>query len=313
MDWPSGGFIAGTTCGLAIGFFAAICDFRNIAGPVRQVKLDLSLNRSRLFPIWTFAFPIAISVGLNWTQFHSYRLFLEELSSLQYLGLFVSGYMVSAGLLGAFETTVQQIFYPLFYKEISESDKTQQAISWQKYSSLMIPVTLLVAGALVLLTDPLVHFMLDEKFWGVKYFVWIGCFIESCRIIGNVYNIGAHATKETKILVSAQAVGALIVLIGTPIAIKYGGTNHFPWVLILAGITYVGVLHNRVVDHLGRSLLWGQFKYFLAFVPFALLGWRASGFLDTKISTYTIYAVQFVIVSIGLSLSFLWLWKKELR
>ena len=192
--------------------------------------------------------------------------------SLTYLGLFAAGYAVSAGIVGAFESTVQQYFYPKFYKGLEEDSETNIADSWLSYASLVLPFTFLTGMVVVTLATPLTHILVDSSFWEASSFVVMGAMVEVCRVAGNVYGLAAHGTMKTKILVFPQMLGAFSVLVLVPIAVKYSpGNMGIGSALIAASLLYVASMHFTVRRHLSVTLRLKSFIPVVYFIPLFLV------------------------------------------
>ena len=207
--------------------------------------------RVLLLSVLAFCIPLVLSTGLNWVQFQSYRLVLGDMISLTYLGLFSAGYAISAGVVGAFESTAQEYFYPKFYKGLESNDGANIGDTWISYASLMLPFTLLTGMVVAILATPLTHILVDPSFWEASSFVVMGAMVEVCRVAGNVYGLAAHGTMKTKILVFPQMIGALSVLVLVPIAIEFSpGNMGMGIALVLASFLYVLGMHLTIQRHL---------------------------------------------------------------
>lgn len=228
--------------------------------------------RVLMLPVLAFCIPLALSTGLNWVQFQSYRLVLGEMMSLAFLGLFAAGYAVSAGILGAFESTVQQYFYPKFYKGLEEGGDAGIADTWLQYASLVLPFTLLTGVMVAMLATPLTHILVDPSFWEASSFVALGAMVEVCRVAGNVYGLAAHGTMKTKILVFPQMLGAFAVLVFVPIALEFSpGNAGVATALIVASLLYVLSMHFVIGRHLSVTFSLESFYPLIYIIPLFLI------------------------------------------
>ena len=100
--------------------------------------------------LFAFAWPVAISVGLNWVQTQGYRFLIVDSLGLEALGLFVAGYGISAGLLAAFESVLTTYFQPRLYKRVNNNNIAEQTLAWNKYAAAILPSLILVTFLLVL-------------------------------------------------------------------------------------------------------------------------------------------------------------------
>lgn len=160
--------------------------------------------------LFGFAWPIAISVGLNWLQAQSYRFFVFDSLGLAALGLFVAGYGISAGLMSAFESVVTTYFQPRFYKAVSNSDQLEQAGAWNSYASAILPSLMLVIFTLVGLAPEMTRFMVGPAYHSASQYVVWGVLAEGARIAASVYSMSIHARMQTRLLLFPSFLGAII-------------------------------------------------------------------------------------------------------
>lgn len=208
-------WIAGQTAGMFIGSVIAIIPFRHI------LKNETVLREQNLYndvkSVLMFSLPIAIGVGLNWVQFQSYRFIITDINGLDFLGIFIAGYTVSSGILGAFETTAMNYFYPFFYSKISNADDAQKAATWNQYASVMLPLTMYTSFFVIVMAQQIIHVLADPRFWIAVKYVQFGALIEMGRIIGNIYGMVAHSTMNTKTLILPQLIGSLSTVLFIPL------------------------------------------------------------------------------------------------
>ncbi|MBP2654161.1 MAG: hypothetical protein H6Q73_1730 [Firmicutes bacterium] len=257
-------WIAGQIIGSLLGTIIALKPFLSIVG-LRNSGGTL-FCRSEIRILIAFSIPVSIAVGLNWLQFQSYRFIISELLSLEFLGLFVAGYSVSAGILNAFETTATQYFYPLFYEKINDADSQEISEAWSKYASRLVPLTLLTTIFVCVLAEALSHLLLSRNFWNVSWFIICGAIIEACRVLGNMYGMIAHATLKTRFLVKPQLVGAIMVVVLTPIAVYFFGGYGVGFALILSSLLYLTSMHFSMVKLLEIKRHYYGFVYLLSFI-----------------------------------------------
>ncbi len=224
------GYLLGT--GFATASFIAAVNRVHSTEPIKS-------GIGQIKPVAVFAVPLAITVLLNWFQFQSFRIFFGEMESLARLGIFAAGYAVSAGIMGAFESTAGQYFAPVFYQSLDTADRDKQLQAWQRYASFVIPATILVLVFIVTLSGSLLHLLVDAKYWGAGHFVMIAALLEASRVIGNTYALAGHAIKDTSIMIIPQSVGAGCVLILMPLLMTFFGEPGFLAALVLASLCYV--------------------------------------------------------------------------
>jgi O-antigen/teichoic acid export membrane protein len=155
-----------------------------------------------------FAWPISIAVGLGWAQSQGYRFMMESTLGLNALGLFVAGYGISAGLISAFESVFTTYLQPIFYKNISNDNITEQSKAWSEYAGTIFP-SLMLVGFVVLATAPeLTRTMLGSEYVSSsQYIVW-GVIAELARVASGIYGMIAHARMKTRLLLLPSLAGA---------------------------------------------------------------------------------------------------------
>jgi O-antigen/teichoic acid export membrane protein len=209
------------------------------------------ISWTRLKPVVLFALPLSVVGPLYWFQFQSFRFFFGEMVSLAQLGIFAAGYTISAGILGAFETTAQQYFLPGFYRSLEGTDRAGQVNTWSKYASLMIPTTLLFVVFIIVLAKPLLMLLVDEKYWGAGNFVVIAALLEASRVIGNTYGMAAHALKSTRTLLVPQVTGAVLMLVLVPLLLNNFGEPGFLAALAVSSAIYLLLMRRAVTRLVG--------------------------------------------------------------
>jgi len=235
----------GILLGQILGMLAAIVPFLKLSKSTNTTTSD-SYQPVAMRSALTFILPVSMVVGLGWAQYQSYRMVIAHIESLHYLGLFVAGYAISSGIFQAFETTIQQYTNPTFYKNISEKSKSDIESVWKSYYQTIIPMIIIAMSFLIILSNPLLHLLVDEKYWNATQFVILGAIVEALRVTGNVYVLAAHAIKNTKTLIAPQLSGALIVIIFVPISLYFKKPQLLSIALIIAGFAYVICLHMTI-------------------------------------------------------------------
>jgi hypothetical protein len=246
--------------------------------------------------VYAFALPLILTVGLNWAQFQSYRLYLGPLTSIEFLGLFAGAYTLATGLMSAFENLMQQFFYPRLYRESHRFGHKGEA--WRNYASVAIPLSLW-AGLLVAAgSGSLIRLMLAKEFHGVTHLVLIAVTVETLRVAGNVYSMAGHVALSTKMMIKPQAIGATIVLVGLTILLRQTTPElALAATLLIAGLAYVVASHFQVKRSLEVSLEGRGFRRLIwAVIPAAL-----AFLFSSRLSDSALTHLGFVIV-LGLAM-----------
>ncbi len=269
----------GLQLGMAIGSVLGLFFLIKIASPIKREHFS-DINKKNLKPVLIFVLPLALAVGLNWTQFQSYRFLLSEWVSLAFLGFFAAGYTVSAGIMNAFENFVHQFYYPIFYKKISNAESQENIQTWQNYVSAMVPLSCLTTLMIALLAKPLTLVLVDEQYHeNAHRFVVIGAVIELCRVLGNVYALAAHTSMKTKTLLPPQILGVFILalsIFSASYLIPDQTENGIIYGLMAAAGIYVIMMHVAMSRHFEQGF---KKKHFWA-IPIILISGIAMFFLE---------------------------------
>ncbi|OWA36248.1 hypothetical protein B9G55_10405 [Saccharibacillus sp. O16] len=243
-QWLAGQLI-GLAIGLVVALFFFVRSYKDQSKVFKGKAIFKEVSREQLKSLVVFSVPVAITVGLSWVQFQSYRFTVNSLVSVEFLGLFAAGYNMSSSIMGAFETTAMQFFYPFVYKNFSKARNEQEQIQiWNRYAAIMIPLTLFTAFFVVYMAKPLTNLLLDESYHAAYMFLMWGSIAEAGRILGSVYGLLAHASMKTRQLIVPQFIGALLSAVLVPCLIyTWGPEFGVGAALALASLAYVLALH----------------------------------------------------------------------
>lgn len=179
----------------------------------KALHVPLAIRWRNLNSLFSFAWPVAIAVGLGWIQSQSYRYLMEERLGLMELGLFVAGYGISAGVIAGFESVFTTYFQPKFYKRISNDNVSEQSHAWHEYAQAILP-SMLITSFFIMATAPdLTQLLLGPSFRQSAQFVAWGALAESARISTAVFGMVAHVRMNTKILLLPNLIGAVMAVL----------------------------------------------------------------------------------------------------
>lgn len=230
--------------GLLLGqIIFAIIGTRIFLGKLRpRVYADLP-GRPHLRVLFSFTWPVAISVGFNWLQTQGYRFFVADSLGLVALGLFVAGYGISAGLMAAFESVLTTYLQPQFYKAISNNDRHEQARAWSKYAGAILPSLMLVIFLIIGLAPELTHFMVGPAYQSASQYVVWGVLGEGMRVAAGVYSMSAHARMKTHLLLLPNLIGALVCIGLIWAFTQRFGVHGVGFARVLAGVAMIIAMH----------------------------------------------------------------------
>lgn len=211
-------------------------------------------TKDHLSLLFDFAWPVAISVGFNWLQTQGYRFLAADSLGLIGLGLFVAGYGISAGLMAAFESVLTTYFQPRFYKRVSNNDKAEQTLAWNKYAGAILPSLMLVTFLLIALAPELTRFLVGPAYQSASQFVVWGVVAEGARVLAGVYSMSAHAKMKTRLLLLPNLLGAVICIALIWTLAPSLGAHGVGLARSLAGVGMVIAMHYLMIVVLDMKL-----------------------------------------------------------
>lgn len=240
-----------------------------------RTAAKLRLGRLATYtPIFAFTWPLSLAVGLNWVQTQSYRFILGGQAGLHAVGLFATGYAISAAIMGAFESLFQQYYLPIYYREVASGEARAVADAWSSMAAYLMPPLLLIGIFLASAGHFLIRVMVSSAFQGVEPYLLWGAAAEFARVLGNAYALLAHARLEMRSLLWPNLVGALVAtgtiwLVGR----QLGPATGVGLGLTLAGIAVLTSLHFHYARSLPLKFSWGRLGTATGLaIPMALLG-----------------------------------------
>jgi O-antigen/teichoic acid export membrane protein len=244
-------WLLGLLIGQTIFSVAGVKLFFDRLRPPSAVSQPTKVQLGLLFD---FAWPVAISVGFNWLQTQGYRFFVADSLGLVALGLFVAGYGISAGLMAALESVLTTYFQPRFYKRVSNNDRDEQSLAWNKYAGAILPSLMLVTFLLVGLAPELTRFMVGPAYQSASQFVVWGVIAEGARVAAGVYSMSAHAKMKTRLLLLPNVLGAVICIALIWALAPPLGAHGVGLARSLAGVAMVIAMHYLMIVVLDMKL-----------------------------------------------------------
>lgn len=252
-EWWLLGILSGQA---VLAFVGARVLFNKLDVPnVAVMQFGSALTRTRVALLFAYAWPISLSVGLNWLQTQSFRFVTDATLGLVPLGLFVAGYGVSVALISAFESIVTTYLQPQFYRLVSKEDSDGQMVAWRRYAGIVAPSLILTVVTVVCLAPELAVLMLGPAFHDTgEYIIW-GALAEGARVLTGMYSLIAHAHMRTRTLLLPSLAGAGTALFLGWFLIPIWGLTGAGVLLTMAGAMVVGALHLQFVGWRGVHIL----------------------------------------------------------
>ena len=180
---------------------------------ISRDNIEISMTNNHVKLMWKFAWPIFISAILSWGQTQGYRFFMERSLGLVEVGLFVTGYGISAGIISGFESVFTTYLQPVFYKKILNENLFEQSKAWSDYAGTIFPSLILVGFVILSVAPELTRAMVGAKYWSASQFIVWGVIAELARVASGIYGMIAHARMKTKLLIFPSVMGASLSIV----------------------------------------------------------------------------------------------------
>jgi len=240
VSWMSGQ-IAGIGLSAVLGFYV----FRQKV-PEPQSAAWRSpgyANRAIFFNVAGFAGPLAGAAFFMWAQAQSYRVVVEKISGPEFLGYLAVGFSIATSVAGILESLVQQLYLPVFYRQISGADKDARSAALSELAAKTIPAYLIYLFFLVGTSEYLASFLVAEKYRGVFVYARYGAFIEFFRMTANILASAAHSEMRTGVLIKPYLFGGISAVAGVYLAALSPEPSVFiPLALAASGLVTVSVM-----------------------------------------------------------------------
>jgi O-antigen/teichoic acid export membrane protein len=188
--------------------------------------------------------PVYVTTLLMWTQNQSYRIIVEQRLGLECLALIGLGLGIASNIAAAVEALMQQLYLPVFYREIANATSAERATAWNRLAQLAFPVYLSLAIFVSCLAPFIVQVLAHEKFADAWLYVALGAWIELCRMTNGTFVLVAHAEMQTRNLVRPFMVGGVLAVVGVWIASGYPEVRILvPGALLFGAIAATGVMY----------------------------------------------------------------------
>jgi O-antigen/teichoic acid export membrane protein len=228
--------------------------FFRLVQPKHQPDNHEHARLPQILLLFAFAWPLTLSVGLNWIQSQSYRFIVQKQVGLAQLGLLIAGCTIGAGIIIAAEQTLTMYFQPRFYRGIASSSVVSHTRAWNDYASAIVPSIIITDFVIAALAPELTRILASQQFQSASRFVVWGALAESARVLVGVYALVAHARMRTRVLLFPNAIGAFSSLILVYLLVSRSGAKGAVIGLAAAGAVSVVVSHFIMRSELPFSI-----------------------------------------------------------
>lgn len=200
------------------GIALALCAFFSLGILYKKEKKDSSFETpipftGRIQKVLKFGLPIALTNIAVWGLSQSFRFFYKENIDLNILGEMAFGLGLASSLSVAVEYLLQQIYLPVFYKEINEhgSDKSK---SWNHLLNNLVPSYIYLMFFIIGLSPFIMRILADVKFKNSHAYLALGAGVEILRMLGNIFTMGTQSEMKTHKAIGPYLLGGAITMAG---------------------------------------------------------------------------------------------------
>lgn len=282
-------WLAGQICGFIITLPFVFASIKTIT----KSKFQLNILMIKKFKphsfkkISKYVLPLMAATFFLWLQNDAFRLIVEKFSGVEYLGYLSVAYMISMKLGLTVETLATQIFCPIFFKSISDSDKENRQRAWNKLFQQTIPIYFIMGVFVSGLAPFLTKLLAAPSYQRTWSFLALICWAQALRSMSNIGTTVAHAEYATSKLIFPQAIGgiatAAMTILAASSSIFYWG---IPMALVLGALLTFMMVYWRMSRLLKSPWTSSLLIQFLLFSPVLLwplffTRWSSSTFLST--------------------------------
>jgi O-antigen/teichoic acid export membrane protein len=206
----------------------------------------------------SFVWPLTLTLALAWTQNQWYRFAFEERLGIYALGLFVAGFGISAGIIGALEATLTAYLLPSLYKQINKAENDGWIGAWSEYAAIVYSTLLMFVVYICCLAPELTRILVGPMYQSaVKYVAW-GALVELFRVSAGIIALVGHAKMKTKLLLWPGIIGASTSVALVTLLLPAYGEWGVAIGLVLAGVAVSLSSAIFMLDRTAVSVTWAD-------------------------------------------------------
>ena len=218
-----------------------------------------------------FSIPLSGATFFMWLQNQSYRIIVERNISADFLGVLSVGLGIASGLAAVAESLVQQMYFPGFYRRISDGNAESRRAALAELAEKTLPVYLILACFVAASAKYLAWLLVAEKFKDAYMYVAFGAFIELFRMSTNILAAGAHSEMRTRVLIKPYFMGGVFTSIAVlAVCVRsHSGNLAVPSLLAAGGLVTFAAMKIKMNGMVRIKLNYGALlRAALACAPF---------------------------------------------
>lgn len=159
------------------------------------------ITKEKIKSLLIFIIPLSVATLFMWLQNSSYNFIVERYIGLEFLGILGVGFAVSSQVMNSMQSIVTQYYYPIYYKQITNSSFEIRKLAINELINKVLPVYLMLALFLTFLAKYVVVILVAKEFYSVYIFTIYGVWIEFFKMITNILgNISQSELKTNKFI-----------------------------------------------------------------------------------------------------------------
>lgn len=169
----------------------------------------LHFSSLQINSVLKFSAPLMIATFFMWLLNDSYRFIIEKVLGLEALGQIAVGLSISASIFALLESLFQQIYYPKFYRKITNNAGAERQKACQDLINISFPGFIFTTFYLSCSAPFILKILTSGNYSNTYSFIIFGFGISLMRVLTNVISSAAHSELNTKKLIMPYAIGGI--------------------------------------------------------------------------------------------------------
>ncbi|QOP41463.1 hypothetical protein [Sulfurimonas marina] len=175
-------------------------------------RVKYAFQKKYIKKIAIFIIPVTLTLFLQWGQNQSYRFIIEAKYSLEVLAFIAVGLAVSGAIFSAVESLATQFYNPIYLRQITHATKENRSKAWNELVSYMIPIYIILAVFVILLSPYLTNLLVAEKFYEAYIYAMFGAIIEFFRVMTNLVYMVSQSEVKTNTTILPYSIGFIFTI-----------------------------------------------------------------------------------------------------
>ncbi|BBB25220.1 lipopolysaccharide biosynthesis protein [Amphritea japonica] len=213
VDKSASSWLLGILIGNAVIIVFAVYIMRSILSANEVVNNSLIslcvFDQQKINKIIRFSVPVSLATVFMWAQNSGYRISIEKLIGLEYLGFLGVGLVLATQIFSVVESILMQYYHPGFYRSIKSESTELRLAAVNSYLNSTIPVYFSLALFLTFSIEYIFPILVSGDYAKGYAFCVFGVWIEFFRTVTNSISSIAHSEVKMKGYMYPYIFGAL--------------------------------------------------------------------------------------------------------